>query len=77
MNGAGCLSLEPGVVSGCAIHDGLSIETNCNRGLTLGRYLAMASAKSPVVFALDIAPDTLGKRCHRNPEPCSTRGHKK
>ena len=77
MNRAGCLALEPGVVSRSAIHGGASIETNCNRGLTLGRYLAKAFAKALADVALDTAPGTWDKRFHRIREQYRTRAHKK
>ena len=77
VNGASCFALEPGVVSGRAIHGDLSIETNCNRGLTLERYLAKAFAKALADVALDTAPGTWGKRFHRIREQCRTRVHKK
>jgi hypothetical protein len=77
MNGACCFVLEPGFVSGSAIHDGLLIETNCNRGLTLGHLAAMAFSISPAVFASGTARGTLGKQFHRIHERCRTRVHKK
>ena len=77
MDRAGCLALEPSVVSRSAIHGGVSIETNCNRGLTLKRYLAKAFAKALADVALDTAPGTWGKRFHRIREQCRTRVHKK
>ena len=77
VNRAGCLALEPSVVSRSAIHGGFSIETNCNRGLTLERYLAKAFAKALADGALDTAPGTWGKRFHRIREQCRTRVHKK
>ena len=77
VNGASCFALEPGVVSGRAIHGDLLIETNCNRGLTLERLAAMAFSRSPAVFVLGTARGTLGKRFHRIHEQCSARVHKK
>ena len=77
VNGASCLALEPGVASGSAVHDALSIETNCNRGLTLERLAAKAFSRSPAVFALGTARGTLGKRFHRIHEQCSAHVRKR